>query len=204
MPQHYPDGTLIKGTGDKVYVIEGGQKLWIPNPSQFNSLGFDFGNVITVDDVELNTIPTNPSLPSGTVVKGRGERVYVIEGGQKRWIPNQAAFGALGFSPGDIVNLNDAELNAMPDGTIMPGGDVGGLGGDQEIIPPFLLNPTFYDFATFPYQYGLDNFAVVSMALALAGGILAYWVLRLKGRFTLPAIVAWGLLYGVFVFVVVL
>lgn len=52
-------------------------------------------------------------------------------------------------------------------------------------------------------DWDLDGFAVLSMALALAGGILAYWVLRLKGRFTLPAIVAWGLLYAVFVVVIV-
>jgi cation:H+ antiporter len=44
--------------------------------------------------------------------------------------------------------------------------------------------------------------AAVSMALGLAGGILAYWALRLRGRFELPAVIAWMALYTAFIVVV--
>ncbi len=53
-------------------------------------------------------------------------------------------------------------------------------------------------------SWDLDTFAVLSAALGLAGGIVAYWALRLQGRFSLPAIVAWGALYAVFPLYVVL
>jgi cation:H+ antiporter len=65
--------------------------------------------------------------------------------------------------------------------------------------------------STMPVAFGLaftawefDSFAVLSAALGLAGGVVAYWALRLQGRFSLPAIVAWGSLYAVFPLYVVL
>jgi cation:H+ antiporter len=59
--------------------------------------------------------------------------------------------------------------------------------------------------STMPVAFGLaftdwdlDHFAALSAALGLAGGIVAYWALRLQGRFNVPAICAWGALYAVF------
>jgi cation:H+ antiporter len=59
--------------------------------------------------------------------------------------------------------------------------------------------------STMPVAFGLvftdwelDRFAVLSAALGLAGGALAYWALRLQGRFNVPAILGWGVLYAVF------
>jgi hypothetical protein len=39
---------------------------------------------------------------------------------------------------------------------------------------------------------------MLSAALGLAGGMVAYWALRLQGRFSIPAIIAWGSLYAIF------
>jgi cation:H+ antiporter len=47
-------------------------------------------------------------------------------------------------------------------------------------------------------DWDLDRFAVLSMVLGLAGGIVAYWALRLRGQFNAPAILAWGGLYAIF------
>lgn len=44
----------------------------------------------------------------------------------------------------------------------------------------------------------LDGFAILSMALGLLGGAVAYWSLRLRERFELGAILAWGALYITF------
>jgi cation:H+ antiporter len=59
--------------------------------------------------------------------------------------------------------------------------------------------------STLPVGFGLaftgwelDRFAVLSAMLGLGGGILAYWALRLRGRFNLDAIVGWAALYAVF------
>jgi cation:H+ antiporter len=59
--------------------------------------------------------------------------------------------------------------------------------------------------ATIPVAFGLaftawdlDRYALLSAGLGLAGGVVAYWALRLRERFTAPAIVAWGVLYAIF------
>jgi cation:H+ antiporter len=52
-------------------------------------------------------------------------------------------------------------------------------------------------------DWDLDRFAVLSMALGLAGGVVAYWALRLRGQYNAPAIFAWGALYAVFLVFVI-
>ncbi len=59
--------------------------------------------------------------------------------------------------------------------------------------------------STIPVAFGLaftswdlDHFALVSAVLGLLGGALAYWALRLQGRFNMAAILGWGALYAVF------
>jgi cation:H+ antiporter len=48
-------------------------------------------------------------------------------------------------------------------------------------------------------EWDLDRFALVSGGLGLAGGAIAYWALRLRGRFELAPIVAWSALFAAFV-----
>jgi cation:H+ antiporter len=47
-------------------------------------------------------------------------------------------------------------------------------------------------------DWNLDRFAMLSAALGIAGGLVAYWALRLQGRFNVPAIVSWAALYAIF------
>ena len=51
-------------------------------------------------------------------------------------------------------------------------------------------------------DWELGGNAAVSVALGLAGGVVAYWALRLRDRFELPAVLAWLGLYGAFIVVV--
>jgi cation:H+ antiporter len=52
-------------------------------------------------------------------------------------------------------------------------------------------------------DWNLAGNAAVSVGLGLAGGVIAYWALRLRDRFELPAVVAWFALYAAFIVVVV-
>jgi cation:H+ antiporter len=47
-------------------------------------------------------------------------------------------------------------------------------------------------------EWDLDDYAVVSAALGLAGGAVAYWALRLRGRFEPLPIALWAGLFGAF------
>jgi cation:H+ antiporter len=51
-------------------------------------------------------------------------------------------------------------------------------------------------------DWDLGGNAAVSVALGLAGGVIAYWALRLRDRFELPAVLAWITLYAAFIIVV--
>jgi cation:H+ antiporter len=51
-------------------------------------------------------------------------------------------------------------------------------------------------------DWELSGNAAISVALGLAGGLIAYWALRLRDRFELPAIIAWLALYVAFIVVV--
>jgi cation:H+ antiporter len=51
-------------------------------------------------------------------------------------------------------------------------------------------------------DWDLGGNAAVSVALGLAGGVIAYWALRLRDRFELPAVLAWISLYVAFIVVV--
>ncbi len=48
-------------------------------------------------------------------------------------------------------------------------------------------------------DWELGRFAVLAAGLALAGGIVAVWALRVQGRFSAPSVLAWGALYAVFI-----
>jgi cation:H+ antiporter len=52
-------------------------------------------------------------------------------------------------------------------------------------------------------DWDLGGNAAVSVALGLAGGVIAYWALRLRDRFELPAVLAWIALYAAFIVVAV-
>jgi cation:H+ antiporter len=51
-------------------------------------------------------------------------------------------------------------------------------------------------------EWELSGNAAISMGLGLAGGLIAFWALRLRDRFELPAVLAWLGLYAAFIVVV--
>jgi cation:H+ antiporter len=48
-------------------------------------------------------------------------------------------------------------------------------------------------------EWDLDQYALISAGLGVAGGILAYWALRLRGRFEPLAICLWASLFAAFI-----
>lgn len=59
-----PDGTLVKGSGPAVDLIQNGQRRWIPNPDTFNCMGFNWAAIQTLPDTQYNSIPSGPAFPS--------------------------------------------------------------------------------------------------------------------------------------------
>ncbi|MEW6374259.1 MAG: hypothetical protein AB1502_00515 [Thermodesulfobacteriota bacterium] len=59
----FPDGTLIKGSGPDIYLIQNGVRRLIPDTATFNAMGFNWGNVINVDDQKLGDVPLGIPMP---------------------------------------------------------------------------------------------------------------------------------------------
>jgi cation:H+ antiporter len=70
-------------------------------------------------------------------------------------------------------------------------GNITGAMVFQSMVPVF--------FGMVFIEWSLDSTALFSMVLGLAGGVVAYWALRLKGSFGLPAVAIWAALYASFI-----
>ncbi len=71
---NYPDGTLLQLKDDiKVWVIKNGQKKWIKTPEIFNSSGYNWGDIILINQAELDFYPeqkgdTELNLPKSFIL----------------------------------------------------------------------------------------------------------------------------------------
>lgn len=120
------EGVLIKGTSEKVYVIENGLKRWIKTADIFNKLGYSWANILSVSSDLLNNIPPGREIsgasqyPDGTLIRGNGPPVYLIEKGIRRWIPNPQIFTSLGLNWQNIIKVSDKTLNRIKNGEDIP------------------------------------------------------------------------------------
>ncbi len=124
------DGNLLKGLGP-VYVMEGGDRRFIPNPDVLIDCGYGWDAVYVISDFRLNSIPTGGSVsgppcphlspPSGVLIKGSTDSIYVMLDGSKLLIASQAAFSDCGYADGNVSTIPDIMLNSIPDGTILTG-----------------------------------------------------------------------------------
>ena len=106
----YPDRTLVKGSGPKVYIIMNGKACWIPSRFIFESMGFGWNSILTISDSDLKSKQKAPLL-----VKGSGNKVYKIEADKRRWIVNPEVFNRLGLDWKTIVSISDISLNRIPE-----------------------------------------------------------------------------------------
>jgi hypothetical protein len=56
-------GTLVRATGDKIFLLKEGKRHWVSTPQALQNLGFKFGDEVRVDDATLM------SLAEGEVIK---------------------------------------------------------------------------------------------------------------------------------------
>ncbi|KKT26988.1 MAG: N-acetylmuramoyl-L-alanine amidase family 2 [Parcubacteria group bacterium GW2011_GWA2_43_9b] len=126
----YPDGSLLRIKDNfSVYLIQDGQKRNLNvSVKQFMVLGFDFDRVRVVEETDLAGYLETDMVKYGPdkQLLSDGQRVYLIQAGQKRWIPSDALFATLGYSwskiksaPTDLKNYLDGAVLSYPDGTLL-------------------------------------------------------------------------------------
>jgi dolichol-phosphate mannosyltransferase len=119
-PMTFRDGTLLKGSKENVYVIEHGLKCGIVSHEVFKQLGYQWKNVVIVPDKTLEEIKDGLYLtlkdkrPDGTLVKGKDNPIYLLQGGQKRWFPSPQAFLSWGYQWDQVITIDNTELESYP------------------------------------------------------------------------------------------
>ncbi|MBI1754727.1 hypothetical protein HY250_01415 [Candidatus Azambacteria bacterium] len=125
------EGTLMKGSGERVYFLENGMKRWVPDAAAFNSFEFNWDAIQTVSDEDLLGYPTGKNLdsksryPDGALVRankaegGDGVKVYLVERGARRWIQTEQDFGRLGLEWYSIHDVSPKKLKSISEGKLI-------------------------------------------------------------------------------------
>ena len=114
------DGSLVKGAGNKIYLIEDSKKRWITTAEAFVSNEYDWNDVIVVFDEELNLYSDGENIyvniEDGGLIKGSSDKIYFIENGKRRWITTVEVFISSGYNWRSIIAVLEEELGAYEEG----------------------------------------------------------------------------------------
>jgi len=107
---------VVKG-GDKIAVIIDGKARHVPNMTVHNNLfpaDIQYGDLAAAlaGGVEEGA----PLSADAYLVKGENNHVYLVDGGNKRWVTGPELFVQLGFAWDKIQTKSQAEVDAIPDG----------------------------------------------------------------------------------------
>ncbi|MDD3006733.1 MAG: hypothetical protein PHX30_04090 [Candidatus Pacebacteria bacterium] len=120
----YEDDTLLRTKGStEIFIIVDGKKKLIPNLDEFESLGYEWIDVLIVTPETLDAIPdytgenvTLGNYNNGTLIQTADSfKVYVIIDGKKKWIPTPEVFEQLGYKWTSIVQLSRGVLDSISD-----------------------------------------------------------------------------------------
>ena len=113
------DGLVLKGEGEKIYVLENNKRRWITTLDAFQYYGYRWEQVRIVDEPFLNQF--EEGLPIYLLLKcSSSPHVYALEDGKKRWIKDIPTFVDNGFLWEDIQFVSCSRLRAIPDGVPIP------------------------------------------------------------------------------------
>ncbi|MBI1754726.1 hypothetical protein HY250_01410 [Candidatus Azambacteria bacterium] len=111
----YADSSLIRSSDNPaVYIVSGGKKRHVADPSAFEAQGLDWSDVTVISPRELAYYSTVSNV---TLLRASGDaKVYFISGGKRQWIPSESVFNRRGFKWEDIVTVDETERDNYQDG----------------------------------------------------------------------------------------
>ncbi len=118
-PLIFTDGTLMKGPEPRVYLVENKKRRPIGSAELFNRLKLKWNGIKVMQRFELDRYPLGTFVfwPSGTLIRSTNDpKVYLVEGGKKRWITSAEEFNARNYSWKNIIAISDTELTDYSDG----------------------------------------------------------------------------------------
>lgn len=112
IPEEFKSTALVKTPNSPtVYTIVNGKKHAILNEELFKAYGFDWKNIKTIPEKNLNIYPRTSLIKT----ENSPTVYYITAKGQKKAIPNEAIFLAYGNKWSDVIKVVPQELNKYPD-----------------------------------------------------------------------------------------
>lgn len=113
------DGLLLKGSGEKVYVLQDNQRRWISTLDAFEEYQYQWSQVHEVEDSFLDDFEEGP--PIHLLLKCTASpHIYALEAGNKRWIKDIPTFEAQLYVWEDVRFVSCDYLRRLPDGPPIP------------------------------------------------------------------------------------
>ena len=122
------EGQLVKSSSSSsIYLIENGTKRPFPSAAVLFSYSWDWSDILTISDMELNSIPNGSVMPLFNVNNRNGQLigtgvlggVYLIENGVKRAFPSADIFLSYSHDWSDVVPISNKEFGLIPQGSDM-------------------------------------------------------------------------------------
>lgn len=131
LPDVLADGNLPFGSDGRIYAMQTGTRRYISNFEAFLACGYGLDAIFFLSNVLLSTVGegapvTGPPCPQpafadGTLLYGSEGRVFVMQGGTRRWITSAEAFSACRYLWGNVNRIADSVLNRIPEGSSITG-----------------------------------------------------------------------------------
>jgi hypothetical protein len=116
------DGFVLKEEDDQeIYVFRDGQMRWISSIQAFEAYGYSWDEVHVAPDGFLDRFEIGPALEVLAKCPD-SPHVYLLQGGEKRWIRDLETFASEGYVWEDVVTVTCYHLRSLPDGETIPPG----------------------------------------------------------------------------------
>ena len=110
----YADGALLRGQDKKIYLIIGQKKQHIKTLAQLRPYsGWPISDVPNLDLIQFPDVLASATFKDGTLVRGRGGKIYRIEDGKKKHIKSLAQLRP--YAGQKIFDVADDILTQYPD-----------------------------------------------------------------------------------------
>ncbi|MCL4535182.1 MAG: hypothetical protein M1370_08515 [Bacteroidetes bacterium] len=125
----YPQGPLVKGSCDDIWVVVDGMRRWVPDVETLAAAGYLLDEVEALQNDEIKAIPLGSPIPSVTtgrypdnmlLLDTSSGRIDVMLGGQRHWIPDVRTFTYNRFCWENVLEVTPAELRDIPVGDPLP------------------------------------------------------------------------------------
>ncbi|MBI2551724.1 hypothetical protein HYW17_00275 [Candidatus Uhrbacteria bacterium] len=115
--EQVPRAKLVKlaDKDDLYYITETFLKRRLPSRAVFDSYGNSPREIVTVKQEELE------AYGDSRLIRLTGDqKIWYLENGVRRWIPNPTVFRERGFNWKEVAPVNFAEYNSYPEGPPLP------------------------------------------------------------------------------------